>query len=683
MSTVCGRLLLHVALCGALAGATHVGEPSVIAHRTPGDAPLSLAVGAGSSVDPQMIVGYASGRTAELRVVSGRLRVVRETQAEGGILALLTFSAVGDEPAAVAASTTTGQVVCFRGAAREPAWRFQSPCEISSLAQTPDVDQDGTPEIVAGGAGQRVHLLSGRTGREIWTHRFESRGGNAYVTRLVCTPDPEHQEAANVAVWLWSGELALLDGVSGTPRWRKPIGAGFTDALAAAPDLNADGRPDLLVGGNDGIVRACSGADGAVLWSGQLQRPIRDVVVIRPERAARAPAEGPLAASQPADSAIAYACTAGGEVACFDLHPLKEAAQPRWTVDLGDVCRGVTPAADLDRDGAGEVIAWAENGVVAVLAARDGRCLLRWEAQDVVRAVSLLPGSDPRLVAALGVDGVTCVPLRAEDNAAQTPAASGVSAARDPTTAPGTNPVSAGARESAPWTAAEDPHAVILLYHDVLPEARYTYATSVDNFRAQMDVLVREQCVCVSLDQIADWIDGKSGLPARAVCITFDGQYQGQHTYAFPILRERGLFATSYITTDWIGTANHADWPQLRVMDAAGVLDVQNHTLNHPLLSRCAPAEVVRQLEGCNAAIRRHLHGKSARHHTYPSGDVNEQVRRLVREAGFRTATTVRGAPVRRSDDLMDLPRYTLTWNTPLERFRGWVTGAASEATPP
>ncbi len=170
-------------------------------------------------------------------------------------------------------------------------------------------------------------------------------------------------------------------------------------------------------------------------------------------------------------------------------------------------------------------------------------------------------------------------------------------------------------------------------------------------------------------------------MPDRAVCITFDGHYQGQYTCAFPILRERKLFATSYITTDWIGTANHADWHQLREMEAAGVMDIQNHTINHPLLSRCERSEVILQLEGCNQAIQRHMDGKISRHHTYPSGDQNEQVRKIVRDLGFRTATTVRPGMVSRSDDPMGLPRYALCTHKTLDQFRAWLTGA--DATPP
>ena len=340
-------------------------------------------------------------------------------------------------------------------------------------------------------------------------------------------------------------------------------------------------------------------------------------------------------------------------------------ATAHWTANLGDVCRSIMLTADLDGDGALDVAASAENGAVAVISGRSGRVLTRCQVGDVVRALCPLVVNGQPQVAMASLDEAAYL-LSAGDPARGVPP----KVATRPAAI--TRPVPA--RRS--FEAAPDPRVIILLYHDVLPEARYHYATSLANFRAQMDMLVREEYACVSLDEIADWIEGKGNLPERAVCITFDGPYQGQYLHALPILRERGFFGTLYITTDWIGTANHPDWHELRVMDAAGIMDVQNHTINHPYLSKQDRAGIRTQLERCDEAIERHLSRRISRHHAYPAGAHNEQVRKITRELGFRTATTVRPGPVGRHDDLMSLPRYMVCTHRTLEQFQAWLTGA-------
>lgn len=632
-----------------------------ITYRTSGDVPLCLVTAGEPSRKGEFLVGYTSGRLVRLGFTEDRPRVAWGAKADGGILAILELSQPKPANRDLVAGTTTGRVVCFRGDAAEPAWQFESTCEVSCLAELPDVDGDGSPEVVAGGADHRAHLLNGRTGKEIWGHLFEAREGGGYVMRLLVTPDQDHDGTPDVAVWLWSGELAVLSGRSGTQIWRKLVGGEYTGALAAAGDLDGDDVGDFLVGGNDSIARVCSGRDGTVLWSGRVDRPIREVAVVT---------------SRPAKEMVAYVCTAGGEVACFDVRKQDTAGKPRWTANLGDVCRGVLVTTDVDRDGTPDVAACAENGVVATLSGKTGRILRRWQAGDTARAMCPASvGAQPYLAVA-SLDATVCLlPTAAGDPAVNETEATATQPASSPHAASPADHQQAGRAKltAKPAEGSVPPRIIVLLYHDVLPETIYHYATSVETFRAHMDMLIREKYSCVSLDQIADWMEGKGGMPDRAVCITFDGQYQGQYTYAFPILRERKLFATSYITTDWIGTPNHADWHQLREMEAAGVMDIQNHTISHPFLTRCDRSEVVRQLAICNEAIARHMNGKLSRHHTYPAGANNEGVRKIVREQGFRTATTIRPGPVTRKDDLMGVPRYMVCTHKTLEEFRGWL----------
>ncbi|UCG16618.1 MAG: polysaccharide deacetylase family protein [Phycisphaerales bacterium] len=645
-------------------------------YRTPTEPPLCLAPVSHGDSTGQIMVGYASGRIARLNFAVTPPLATWETHTACEILALLEITQPKTPDRRVIAATATGQVLCFRGDATDTAWRFESTCEISTLGEIADIDGDGTSDVLAGGSDQRVHLLSGRTGRNIWTHLFRSEKGTGYVMRLLLTQDSNGDNTPDVAVWLWSGELAMLSGRTGEPLWQKQIGGGMTDALAVAPDLNGDDLCDLLVGGNECLLQACSGRDGTVLWSGSTARPIRDVAACPTGPALKPSTPGE---AQSTRDAAAYACTAGGEVVRFDLRPPGPTSKPQWTADIGDVCRRVVVIPDADDDRVSDVAVCAENGIAALLSGRSGALIHRWQAGDVARVICPVRVKNHEHLAVASLDGtVLLVPATSSESApqdstrstaAQSVAAPSASRQRGHTKLP-----------TAPADSSPTPRVIILLYHDILPEARNHYSTSVEDFEAQMDMLVQEHYVCVSLDQIADWIEGKGGMPARAVCITFDGQYRGQCTYAVPVLRQRGLFATSYITTDWIGTSNHSDWRQLREMDAIGVLDIQNHTINHPHLHRLERTEVVRQLADCNQAITQHLNGKVCRHHAYPSGAHDETVRRIVREQGFRTATTARPGPVTRDDDLMALPRYTLSTHKTLDHFRAWLTGTEDNA---
>lgn len=618
-------------------------------HKLEGDVPLTLAMGSGER--QPFLIGTEAGGV----FVADHERMPRRLfDTDGSVQALGTLQRRG-EGNVILAGTEQGEVACVRldtDGKPQTLWRHRASCGVNAIQTLPNTDEDGVEDMAIGGAGQEVTLLSGQSGKVIWTQDLGAKGGTGYVHRIAQTRDLNGDHRGDLVAWTWRGELVALAGKDGATLWRNRVNGGFVDAMEITSDANSDGRPDFVVGGNDATVKLCSGADGSVLWTATLDRTIRDVREVND-----------LNGDGTRDF---FAVTAAGTVACIAGGAGPE-AKVLWTANLGDVCRTLVCPGDVDGDDVTDVVVGAENGIVAAFSGKDGKRVWQWQGPDIVRTMLALPkteGSGIDAVAVACLDGTVAVlPIRAGPSPEQP--------------SPTWRPVATGHRfkplKAAPPAAEPVTEVPILLYHDVLPVAKYLYATSVDNFRAHMDLLVRGGYHCVTLDQVADWMAGKTNLPERPICITFDGPYSGHHEHAFKILQERGLFAVSYITTDWIGTANHADWHELREMETAGVMDIQNHSMNHPSLSKVPRDEVVSQLRGCNESIARHLFGKAVRHHAYPSGAENDMVCEVIRELGFVTATICRNAHARRKDDVLRLNRYVLKNDTSLDQFKTWI----------
>lgn len=84
----------------------------------------------------------------------------------------------------------------------------------------------------------------------------------------------------------------------------------------------------------------------------------------------------------------------------------------------------------------------------------------------------------------------------------------------------------------------------IVVFHDILPEARA-------NFRANLDFLKQSTHV-ISLD---DFFAGRLSLKKINVAITFDDGYKSWTTEATPVLIELGLPATFFISSGFVGLA--------------------------------------------------------------------------------------------------------------------------------
>ncbi|HNT35273.1 MAG TPA: polysaccharide deacetylase family protein, partial [bacterium] len=607
------------------------------------------------------------------------------------VLALLALpDANSDGWPEVVAATDKGVVTAFQaGGANAGAilWTQTSTCGVNVLSVFQDRNADGYPEVLFAGADQRVHLVSGKTGVHLW-NRYLSASGYAYVHVVAASQDLNGDTVFDPVAWTWDGRLWALNGTNGTDLWRVSIDGGFTEGMTCAGDINGDGTPDFLAGGNSMSLKLCSGTNGSVLWTCPLGRPIRDVVVV-----------DDVTGDGVKDG---FACTAGGVIACISGAG-SGTVTPVWTASIGDVCRMLARPTDCNGDGKPDAVVCGENGEVACFSGSDGAELWRWQGPDVVRAIELVADVDGDAIADIAaacLDGTIAllpnapsawgVP-KADPSAGKVlefiPADSSIRMSRSdipsavPLEHPGLEPFATEVPSKNLAIAAGATSVPILLYHDVIPEAFYPYGVSLDNFRAQMDLVVQGNYTCVSLDLIADWIAGTAELPENPICITFDGPYEGHHTWAYPILQERGLSAVSYITSDWIGTANHADWHQLREMDAAGIEDVQNHTINHPSLTSLTQEAAIAQLQGCSASLRIHM-GKESFHHAYPGGSYNSSVMQILRTLGFKTATTVVQRHVVRTDDPMALPRYSVLVNTTIAEFKTKIRYAEITPTP-
>jgi peptidoglycan/xylan/chitin deacetylase (PgdA/CDA1 family) len=659
--------------CGFFAGIETQSAAAVLwSARFPDDACLIVMRGADSSGDGKadILAGFESGRVVcwSAEPTSPPLQLW-SAQADAAIQTLLPLpDADGDGMADVVVADSAGWVRCLRGGAAiggAPIWSFRSLCRVACLVLMPDTTGDGFPEVLAGGAEQKLFLLDGRTGEPVWTADLARYNGEGYVHRIVAAGDLNGNNTPDAVVLVWSGSVAAFEGTDGSLIWSRSVTSGFTEALDSMGDVNGDGVPDFVAGGNNKRTRLVSGATGTTLWDCPVERPVRAVCAVPDVN----------------DDATTdcFAVTAGGRVACISGKGSGVVA-PHWTAELGEVCRAVVSPGDLDGDGKADAVAGAENGVVAAFSGADGSELWRWTGPDVIRSLACVGDADGD-----GVGDIVAGSLDGSVTLLSGSARAWSAAPRLIASSPPPPPTACSVEKAPPPAAvvrnsaaarqaAENASKItILLYHDIITPTRYAYSVSVENFRAQMDVLVAGGFTAVSLDEIADWIEGKITLPEKSVCITFDGPYEGHVLHAWPILRERGLFAASYVTSDWIGTVNHADWHHLRRMDAAGIQDIQNHSANHPALTSVSRDEVIAQLTACNESIRRRMNGKVSLHHAYPGGAYNTTVMGILDELGFRTATTVAGRPTVRTDALLALPRYTLTPSTSIPTFKSWI----------
>src|SRR4051812_32277945 len=159
----------------------------------------------------------------------------------------------------------------------------------------------------------------------------------------------------------------------------------------------------------------------------------------------------------------------------------------------------------------------------------------------------------------------------------------------------------------------------ILLYHSVSESpsaALRPFSLSPDAFRSHADAIAESGVEALS---VSDYVHRRSAgtLPARPAVITFDDGFADFAEHALPVLEERGLPATLFVTTGFLEgcpggrvSARPDDpmlsWSQLRELDARGI-ELGAHTHGHPHLDTLSPPAARAEIERSKALLENEL----------------------------------------------------------------------------
>ncbi|MBX3330263.1 MAG: polysaccharide deacetylase family protein [Nitrospira sp.] len=216
------------------------------------------------------------------------------------------------------------------------------------------------------------------------------------------------------------------------------------------------------------------------------------------------------------------------------------------------------------------------------------------------------------------------------------------------------------------------PYATVLTFHRVNDkEDKDGLSVHPRLFEELLDVLAREYRI-VPLARVLEMMTTKSKpIPARTMSITFDDGYLDNFAVAAPILRQRNIPATFFVSSGYVGTmrkfpwdvsksVSHPlmTWDQVRQLAAEG-FEIGAHSVNHLNLGVCSPDVAEKEIIGSKRHIEDQL-GAAISGFAYPFGwkqSMNEVASLIVREAGFAYCCSNYGGKVTNQSDRFNIQR--------------------------
>ncbi|NUK06434.1 polysaccharide deacetylase family protein [Streptomyces lunaelactis] len=235
----------------------------------------------------------------------------------------------------------------------------------------------------------------------------------------------------------------------------------------------------------------------------------------------------------------------------------------------------------------------------------------------------------------------------------------------------------------------------VFLYHSVTldpPSWIAPLTVSPRTLADHLDRIVGSGLDVIPLRRLVAALHGGPPIPARSAVLTFDDGYADFYSTVAPLLADRGLPATLYITTG----AMHApgrppdgslfppapmlSWGQVEELDELG-FEIGGHTRTHPQLDTLSGRPLRDEVAGCKDQLEDAL-GHPVSAFAYPHGYSSLAVCRMVREAGWTSAAAVSNAFSSPGDDPLRIARLMVHTDTGPELFRLWTEGAGAPVAP-
>jgi len=282
--------------------------------------------------------------------------------------------------------TTAGHVVALDANGREK-WKFAAGATLS-VPPTVFRSADDIPRVVVLTNPGTAVCLDGRTGRRLW--RYALPNDIVWGTTAIVAARLGEEEGSHLVLVDRRGRMVCLEE-NGKPRWLLDLGEDVKTAPAIG-DVDGDGRPEILVGGErtpilwvslqgeverkigqgkpvgssplicdlngDGTGEilvgedrglSCYSASGRRMWHRSLHKPIHDAVAI-------ADLDGD---GKPEVLVVDLL----GKLACLGAD-----GSPRWYADVEERVRRSPTVADVDGDGQLEVLVAGYSAVLYAFA---------------------------------------------------------------------------------------------------------------------------------------------------------------------------------------------------------------------------------------------------------------------------------------------------------------------------
>lgn len=213
----------------------------------------------------------------------------------------------------------------------------------------------------------------------------------------------------------------------------------------------------------------------------------------------------------------------------------------------------------------------------------------------------------------------------------------------------------------------------ILLWHAIGPVDGDPFRVEQAAYERHLDLVRATGRTPLTATELAQALAGRRPLPAAPVLLTFDDGFADLADVSVPALLDRGLRATVFATSGFLGRPGYLDAAALRAISGADV-EIGAHSVTHPHLDVLSPRQAREEIVRSRRDVEDVL-GVAVTSFAYPHGSHSRRTRALVAAAGYSTAHAVKNALSHADDDVFAVARYTVHAGTTDDQVAAVLAG--------
>ncbi|HEV8539339.1 MAG TPA: polysaccharide deacetylase family protein [Bacteroidota bacterium] len=223
----------------------------------------------------------------------------------------------------------------------------------------------------------------------------------------------------------------------------------------------------------------------------------------------------------------------------------------------------------------------------------------------------------------------------------------------------------------------------ILVYHRIVDDDRIANShwtcLHVREFRKHLELIERWGFTTITFHDYRLFLRGELNLPRKPVILTFDDGFAEISDLAFPALQNFGMKGVVFVVADRKIKSNI--WERDLAVPRGQLLrrdqiielakegfEIGSHSFSHPRLTELGEDDAWREISHSRLIIE-DLIGSPLRSFSYPYGLVNENLKKMVRNAGYSIGCGVFSGSALFCHDLFELRRITMRNTTHSLRF--------------